>query len=136
RGLHSFMVEVGGEIRVGRRRPDGARWRIAIERPMYSAANTKRRMQHILNVENTAVATSGDYRNFFESQGRRYSHILDPRTGRPVTTGIVSATVVGPSCALADGLATTLLVLSPTEGLQLLRKFPAYHALLMVRTRG
>jgi len=106
-GIHRFMVEVGGEMRLsglsGRNDP----WRIAIEQP----DSNERSMAVTISLSDVAVATSGDYRNYFEADGHRYSHIIDPRTGSPVAHDLVSVTVVHTSCMIADAWATALTVL-------------------------
>lgn len=115
RGLMGFMVEVGGELRTGGRKPDGTSWRIGIERPTESSPA----LQAALPVDDLAVATSGDYRQFFVADGRRYSHTIDPHTGRPVTHGLASVTVLADDCMSADGYSTALMVLGPEQGLAL-----------------
>ncbi|MDT8436551.1 MAG: FAD:protein FMN transferase [Gemmatimonadota bacterium] len=113
-GLPAWAVEVGGEVRVSGRRPDGSAWRIGIEAP----DPEERRILHAVEVESTAVATSGDYRNFFTADGERFAHILDPRTGRPVPWRGFSVTVLHPGATEADAWATALAVLGPEEGLE------------------
>lgn len=108
-GIRDFLVEVGGEMRLSGYSPRGDKWRIAIERP----APDTRAMTAALRLTDIAVATSGDYRNFFEHEGRRYSHSIDPRTGWPVAHELVSVTVLHPSAMLADAWATALIVLGP-----------------------
>ena len=112
-GVESYLVEVGGEIRVAGLSPRGEPWRVAVEKP----AAGERDVQVVLTVTDTAVATSGDYRNFFEYQGVRYSHSIDPRTGWPVRHELVSVTVVHPRASLADAWATALTVLGPGQAL-------------------
>jgi len=79
------------------------------------------------------MATSGNYRNYVEIQGRTYSHIIDPRTGYPVNNGVVSASVVAPNCTLADGLATALMVMGAPDGVALLDRIEKVEGLLVVR---
>lgn len=110
--IGDYMVEIGGEVRTHGRRQDTRPWQIGIERP--NAEN--RRVQRIVPLRDLAIATSGDYRIFFETDGQRYSHLLDPRTGRPVAHRLASVSVLAESCTQADALATTLLVLGPEEG--------------------
>ena len=116
--LDSFLVEIGGEIRARGVNDKNRPWQIGIELPVAGS----REVRKIIKLENTAMATSGDYRNFFEQDGVRYSHTIDPRTGRPVTHGLASVTVLHPSTMLADAWATGLLVLGPEEGLTLATK--------------
>lgn len=113
--IDNFLVEVGGEIRVAGHSPRGDAWRVAIERPEGGA----RSPALALAVTDKAVATSGDYRNFFEVNGQRYSHSIDPRTGSPVTHDLVSVTVIADDCASADGWATALEVLGEEAALAL-----------------
>jgi thiamine biosynthesis lipoprotein len=114
KGHKNYMVEIGGEIRTLGHSPRGSPWRIAIERPEPSA----REAAAILEVSERAVATSGDYRNFFKVDGVRYSHSIDPRSGHPVRHQLVSVTVVHENAALADAWATALTVLGPEQALQ------------------
>jgi len=110
-GHADVLVDVGGEVSARGRRPDGSRWRVAVETPQPGKVGA------VVELENAAVATSGDYRNFWtDPQGRRRSHILDPRTGEPISHALASATVVHREGAWADALATGLLVLGPDAG--------------------
>jgi thiamine biosynthesis lipoprotein len=127
-GLDNYLVEVGGELRAKGYNSEGLKWSIAIEAP-----STSRRAPHsIVRVTDTSVATSGDYRNYFEHDGKRYSHTIDPRTGRPVEHNLAAVTVIHPSAAYADALATALLVLGPEDGLALARELNL-AAYLLVR---
>lgn len=112
RGCPSYMVEVGGEVRVGARKPDGQRWRIAIDSPDHERTSAP-----VLLLENGGVSTSGDYRDYFELAGHRYSHTVDPRAGKPVEHDLASVSVIAASTMWADGMATLLSVLGPTDGL-------------------
>ena len=112
-GLTDFMVEIGGDLYTSGRNPDGQPWRIGIETPAPGAQG----LQDVANVSNAGMATSGDYRNFFEQDGVRYSHIIDPTTGRPITHRTVSATVVTENAMLADAWATGMLTLGRERGL-------------------
>lgn len=116
--LLGVMVEVGGEIRVAGVNREHRPWRLAIESP---TAGT-RGIQRIVELTDLAIATSGDYRNFWESEGRRYSHIIDPGTGAPVTHRAASVSVIAPDCAVADAYATALLVMGPERGLEWARE--------------
>lgn len=111
-GIVDYLVEVGGEMRLAGMSPRGGPWRIAIEQPQAG----QRAMAGAILLSNVAVATSGDYRNFFEADGKRYSHTIDPRTGYPVDHDLVSVTVVHPSAMLADAWATAFTVLGARQG--------------------
>ncbi len=113
-GVENYLVEIGGEIRVAGHSPRGTPWRVAIERPDPGA----RAPMAALEISDIAVATSGDYRNFFEVDGFRYSHSIDPRTGWPVRHELVSVTVLHRSSALADGWATALTILGADAALR------------------
>ncbi len=114
-GVHNYMVEVGGEIRVKGKNRDGVAWRIAVEKPVVD----QRSVENIIEPGNMAIATSGDYRNYFEENGVRYSHIINPKTGNPIDNKVVSVTVLDASCMTADGLSTGLMVLGEKEGLRI-----------------
>jgi len=112
--IHNYIVEIGGELRVKGLKEVGNAWRIAIEKPV----SEEKSVQRILEPGTNGVATSGDYRNFYEQDGIRYSHIINPQTGLPISHRLVSVTVFHPSCAQADGLATGFMVLGQDKGLQ------------------
>ena len=109
-----FMVEAGGEIRARGVNADGVPWRIGIEKPV----TAERRVERIIELDNLGMATSGNYRNYFEIDGQRYSHIIDPVTGWPAAHDLVSVTVLDQSAARADALATALFVMGPDQGLE------------------
>ena len=112
-GFDGFLVEIGGELRAQGRRPDGTPWRVAIEEPVFEG----RAIHRVLALEEHAIATSGDYRNYRETaDGTRVSHTIDPRTARPIAHGLASVTVLHREAAWADAWATALNVLGPDEG--------------------
>lgn len=111
-GVASYMLEVGGEVRTRGVNGVGLPWRIGVEQPDASP----RRARLVVPLSGLSMATSGDYRTFFEQDGRRYSHALDPRRGRPVEHELCSVTVVAGDCMRADALATALIVLGPERG--------------------
>jgi thiamine biosynthesis lipoprotein len=124
RGVRNYLVEIGGEIRVAGKSPRGDHWRVAVEQPRLD----RRDVAMGLSLSGGAVATSGDYRNFLLLDGERYAHIIDPRTGRPVTHELVSVTVLHPQCMYADALATALTVLGREAALALAEResLPVY----------
>ena len=113
-GIHRYLVEIGGELRAKGTNADNLPWVIAIERPV----PYERTVHTVIQIIGTGMATSGDYRNFFERDGKRFSHTIDPRTGMPVTHDLASVSVVGPSVILADAMATALMALGPDDGFQ------------------
>ena len=119
RGIDNYLVEIGGEIITHGTKPGGQSWRVAIEAPN----DQGRSAQLILPLDNLGLATSGDYRNFFQQDGRRYSHTLDGRTGYPVQHGLASVSVLHSPVAMADAWATALTVLGAKEGLRLANEY-------------
>jgi len=114
----NYLVEIGGELRGEGLNEQGEPWRIAIERPVPG----ERSVQRIVGLRDAGLATSGDYRNFFEVDGQRYAHVIDPATGRPVIHQLASVTVLADTTMSADGLATGLMVLGPERALALARE--------------
>ena len=121
-GCEGFMVEVGGEVMTRGERAGGGQWRIGVEKP---ASKSLSQMQiaaqpnhydHIAVISNMAMATSGDYRNFIEHEGKRFSHTIDPETCRPVTHSMASACIIAPDCMTADALATAMMVMGNKKG--------------------
>lgn len=128
-GVESYLVEIGGELRARGRKPDGGAWRVGIERP----SRGRRVPLAVLDVEDRAIATSGDYRNFFTSpSGQVFSHTIDPTTGHPVTHDLASVTVVARTAMEADSLSTAMMVMGHERGLELAREAGA-AALFLVR---
>lgn len=113
-GIQNYMVEIGGEVRLKGQNREGMKWRIAIEKPVDSTQS----VQLIIQPGDMAMATSGNYRNYFEQDGIRYSHIIDPKTGKPIANRVVSVTALHPSTMTADGLATGLMVLGEEVGIE------------------
>lgn len=111
-GVAGCMVEIGGEVATRGTKPGGAAWRIGVEKP----DETGRSIQLVVELSGDGLATSGDYRNYFESDGVRYSHTIDPTTGSPVTHDLATVTVRAASCMEADALATALLVMGRERG--------------------
>lgn len=129
-GINDYLIDVSGEMRVNGTKADGTYWNVAIETPV---AGT-RMIEQTLQLKDVAIATSGDYRNFFEVDGVRYSHMIDPRTGRPISHGLASVTVVDKTAMRADARATALMVLGPDAGFSLAEKLDI--AALFIRRDG
>ncbi|WP_339530486.1 FAD:protein FMN transferase [Pseudomonas mucidolens] len=111
-GIRRYLVEATGELKAAGRKLDGSPWRVALEEPRDDLQVAER----IIAVDGFAVSTSGDYRNYFQQEGRRYSHTLDARTGAPITHALASVSVLAPSALMADGLSSLLLILGPRQG--------------------
>ena len=110
-GIDRYFIEIGGELRTKGRNHLGRRWRVGIASPAEPGA-----LQKVLALDDMAMATSGDYHNYFERDGIRYSHTIDPRTGHPIAHALASVSVVHPSCLYADALATAIQVMGPEKG--------------------
>jgi len=129
-GYKNYLVEIGGEIFASGKRQDGQAWRIGINRPRKNAAFND--VYKVVELSNQGFATSGDYRNFFEVDGIRYSHVIDPRTGYPVSNGVVSVSILAVNCTLADGLATAVMVMGMKKGLDLIDHLEGVEGLIIV----
>ena len=115
-GILNYLIEIGGELRTKGSNPQGEAWKVAVEKPIPNIRAT----QTIIPVHDAGIATSGDYRNFFELNGRRFSHIIDPKTGEPVQTNVVSATILdSKSCMTADAWAKVPIVMGAEKALAL-----------------
>jgi thiamine biosynthesis lipoprotein len=124
----SYFIEVGGEIRVKGMNDNGSKWVIGVDVPLESNTGTDgathRKLENYIEVTNRAVATSGNYRDFYELDGRKYSHTLSPVTGKPVRHNILSATVVAQDAASADAYATAFMVMGVEKTLALIKSHP------------
>jgi len=116
-GFASYLVEIGGEMRLKGFKRTGELWAIAIEKPLLDPSGEQRAIHQVIIPKDNAVATSGDYRNYFEAEGQRFSHIIDPATGKPINHNLVSVTVIEPSSMTADGLSTALMVMGAEQGM-------------------
>ena len=131
-GMNNIMVEIGGEVRTKGKNRKNKPWLIAVETPDLESYGNKT-ISWTLPLESKAMATSGDYRNYYEIDGIIYSHEIDPRTGYPAKTGIASATVVASNCMDADALATALIIMGAESGLQFIEKLDGVEAFLILR---
>ena len=126
--VRNYMVEIGGEVVVKGRNPEGKDWQIGVSKPVDNKDAAQTELQTVLSLHDCAVATSGNYRNFYVRDGHKYAHTIDPRTGRPVQHSLLSSTVMAPDCATADAYATAFMVLGVDEA----RKVLAAHKELRV----
>ena len=111
KGIRNFMVEIGGEVVVKGENPKMEKWRIGINRPVDDSLAVNQELQTVLEITDAGMATSGNYRNFYYKDGKKYAHTIDPRTGYPVQHNILSSTVIADNCAKADAYATAFMVL-------------------------
>lgn len=114
-GISSYLVEIGGEMRLKGQKPDGQLWRVAIETP----DTGQRQAFKIIPLTDASIATSGDYRNYFEVDGKRYSHTIDPATGYPISHTLASVSVIADNCRDADAFATAMMVMGVEKSLAL-----------------
>lgn len=131
-GFKNYLVEVGGEVVTRGVNGDGKIWWVGVDQPKFDQLPGAM-LFDTLAISDKAVATSGDYRNYFEFEGKYYSHTIDPVTGRPVTHNLASTTVIADNCMLADGLATAIMVLGPEKGIEMLKYYPGVESLLILR---
>lgn len=121
-GIADYMVEIGGEIVVKGLNSKGSDWRIGISKPTDDSLATETELQTVLELTNRAMATSGNYRNFYYKDGKKYAHTIDPATCRPVNHNLLSVTVLAENCAVADAYATAMMVLGLERSLELCKK--------------
>ena len=131
KGIKNYMIEIGGEIVASGLSDKRLPWKIGITKPSEDSLGTSNELQTILNITDCAMATSGNYRNFYYKNGKRYAHTIDPRTGYPIQHNILSATVIAKSCAQADAYATSFMVLGLEEAKKILEKHPQLLAYLI-----
>jgi FAD:protein FMN transferase len=133
-GITNYLIDLSGKLRARGQNSAGNPWRVAVERPAADAGSDGAAMrQVVVTLRDSSIASAGDYRRFFETGGRHYSHIIDPRTGEPVTHQTVSATALAADCMRADAWATVFMVMPPEEALALADRLKV-PALLVART--
>ena len=128
RGVQNYMVEIGGEVVTSGVNPERLPWKIGVTKPTDDSLNTGHELQTILNLTDKAMATSGNYRNFYYKGGKKFAHTIDPKTGYPVLHSILSATVIAKSCAVADAYATSFMVMGLDKARQVLERHPELMA--------
>ena len=126
-----FLIDIGGELRSMGRNLEDQDWRVGIEKPDPSLRQS---VQQVVSISDKSIATSGSYRNYFEQEGVRFSHIIDPDTGRPISHQLVSVSVIADDCMSADGYATTLMVLGPDQGYEFALQYGL--AVYMIEKQG
>lgn len=128
RGIQNYMVEIGGEVVTSGVNPERLPWKIGVTKPVDDSLNVGHELQTVLNVTNKAMATSGNYRNFYFKGGKKFAHTVDPKTGYPVQHSLLSATVLAKSCAVADAYATSFMVMGFDKARQVLDRHPELMA--------
>lgn len=135
-GIKNFMVEIGGEIVTHGVNPKRQQWSIGIEKPVEDSLAMKSELQTVLRVDDIAMATSGNYRNFYYKDGKKYAHTIDPKTGFPVQHNILSATVLAKQCAVADAYATAFMVMGLEKSKEILARHKDLKAYLIYDDNG
>jgi len=130
RGIESFLVEIGGEVRV-KGDKGGTLWRIGIDRPSENNMLPGSDLKAVISMKDRALATSGNYRKFYIENGIRYSHTIDPKTGYPARNQLLSATILAPDCATADGIATACMVMGKEKSIEFLDLHPEFDGYLI-----
>ena len=130
-GINDYMIEIGGEIVTRGFNQKQEPWRIGVNKPTDDSLNTNQELQTVLNVTDIAMATSGNYRNFYYKNGKKYAHTIDPKTGYPVQHTLLSATVLAKDCATADAYATSFMVLGLEGAQKILQQHPELMAYLI-----
>ena len=124
KGIKNFMIEIGGEIVTSGIDEKRTPWKIGVTEPTDDSLNTNNQLQTVLNITDMAMATSGNYRNFYYKNGKKFAHTIDPKTGYPVQHNILSSTVIAKNCATADAYATAFMVLGLDKSKEVLKKHP------------
>lgn len=135
-GIKNFMVEIGGEIVTCGINPKRLPWAIGVEKPVDDTLAVKKDLETVLNITDIAMATSGNYRNFYYKNGKKYAHTIDPKTGYPVQHNILSATVLAKECAVADAYATSFMVMGLDKAKALLDRHPELKAYIIYDDKG
>ena len=130
-GIQNFMVEIGGEVRTKGKNPKGELWRIGVDKPTEGNNSAGESLQTIILLDNKSVTTSGNYRKFFEENGQKFSHIIDPHTGYPYKNNLLSVTVIAKDGLTADGYDTPLMVLGLEGARQFLKQHPELDAYMI-----
>lgn len=132
KGIENFLVEIGGEISARGKNSRGTEWNIGVTKPVDDSLSINQENQAVLQITNKAMATSGNYRNFYYEGGKKYAHTINPHTGKPAQSDILSATVMAQTCAVADAYATAFMVLGSEKAKEILKKHPELQAYLIL----
>ena len=134
KGIENYMVDIGGEVVMKGKNPKMNTWRIGINKPVEDSLSQNQELQTVLELTNVGLATSGNYRNFYYKDGKKYAHTIDPRVGYPVQHNILSATVVAKDCATADAYATSFMVLGLDSAKAICERHPELDAYFIYTT--
>lgn len=131
KGINNYMVEIGGEVVVSGHNDKDQLWHIGVNKPVDDSTHMENELQTVFSITDHAMATSGNYRNFYYQNGKKYAHTIDPRTGYPVQHSLLSATVIADNCATADAYATSFMVLGVDGAKEVLLRHPELMAYLI-----
>jgi len=131
KGVSNYMVEIGGEIRAKGVSEKKKVWRVGIDKPIDDVSASQRELQDVVEISNGAMATSGNYRNFYIKDGKKYSHTIDPRTGYPVQHSVLSVSVIAQNCMIADAYATSFMVLGLEKAKEIVREDKSLEAYII-----
>ena len=132
KGIKNYLVEIGGEISARGKNSRGTEWNIGVTKPVDDSLSINQENQAVLQITDKAMATSGNYRNFYYEGGKKYAHTINPHTGKPAQSDILSATVIAQLCAVADAYATAFMVLGSEKAKEILKKHPELQAYLIL----
>lgn len=135
-GVRNYLVEVGGEIVAAGTNPKGKDWSIGVTKPVDDSLSVNSEMQMVVSLTDCALATSGNYRNYYIKDGRKYAHTINPKTGRPAESDLLSATVIAATCAEADAFATGFMTLGREKTLDVLKKHNGIRYILIYDKDG
>ena len=136
KGIQNFMVEIGGEVYANGKNDHHECWRIGINKPIEDKSAQSGEIQDVISLCNSGMATSGNYRNFYYKDGKRYAHTINPHTGFPVQHSLLSATVIAPDCMTADAFATAFMVMGVEKSMKLVEKNPELEAYFIYDDNG
>lgn len=131
KGVENMMVDIGGEVVVCGKNPHSKKWRIGINKPVDDSLATNQELQTVVEITDAAMATSGNYRNFYYNNGKKYAHTIDPHTGYPVQHSLLSATVVANDCMTADAYATAFMVMGVEKSMEMAESIPEIEAMFI-----
>ena len=135
-GIDDFLVEIGGEMTIRGKNPKGSDWRIGVNKPVDDSTSTNMEWDLKLTLTDKAIATSGNYRKFYEKNGKKYAHTIDPATGYPVQHSLLSATVIANDCLTADALATSFMVMGVDSAMSIAERLPNVEGLFIYNDGG
>lgn len=136
KGVKNYMIDIGGEVVIKGKNPQGNLWKIGINRPIDDSLAVNQELEGVLNITDRAIATSGNYRNYYYKEGKKYSHEINPHTGYPALNEVLSSTVISKDCMTSDALATAIMVMGLKKAEILVSKLPDVETYIIYRGKG